>query len=351
MTKPPLIEPPDISTDISSGKNVHTQLKNQVCALELEHEGFASHIHDAEGGITRLTAEREDIYARLAGIYLPELTAQSVMDTLREVQATVRECYNEKQKRRATLVESLKENRARRAKEQEKLDQHTGSIEAKAAERTRIETILAETLRANSNYTRARVLADASQSPLQQYKARAKAFSDEAKTKAAVYESENLFKYLVKRGYNTEQYSAFAFTRFFDDRVAAAVNYREAKKSYDRLIALPTFMATEISRQQASLDKAVAELRRMEDETARGSGLETVIAEGQKLIEKRQLVQQSITALDADNSKQGEALQALDNTKDDYHRQALNQLRGFLRGETVVTLKERARATCLHDAA
>ncbi len=349
MIKPPVIEPPTLPAEISTGRSVHQQLKSQIDALETEHQGFASRIHDAEGDITALTTEREDIYVKLARVYLPELTAQSVVDTLKEVQATVRECFNEKQKRRGALVAALKDNRTLRAQEQAKLDQLTSAIEAKAAERAKIEAALAATLRANANYTRACALADASKSPLEQYQARAKAFGDEAKAKSAVYETETLFTYLVKRGYNTEQYSAFAFTRFFDDRVAVAVNFREAKKSYDRLIALPKFIATEITRQQASLDQVVAELRRLENEAAKGSGLDTVIGDGQKLIEKRQATQQSITALDADNAKQGKALQALDNTKDDYHRQALNQLKGFLRGETIVTLKERARATAGTD--
>ena len=349
MIKSPVIEPPTLPTEMPTGRAVHQQLKSQIDTLETEHQSFASRIRGAEGDITALTAEREEIYVKLAGVYLPELTAQSVVDTLKEVQATVRECFNEKQKRRATLLAALKDNRTRRAQEQAKLGQLTESIEAKAAERARIEAALAATLRANANYTRARELADASKTPLEQYQARAKAFGDEAKAKSAVYETEALFTYLVKRGYNTEQYSAFAFTRFFDDRVAVAVNFREAKKSYDRLLALPKFIATEITRQQASLDQVVAELQRLENEAAKGSGLDAVIAEGQKLIDKRQATQQSITALDADNAKQGEALQALDNTKDDYHRQALNQLKGFLRGETIVALKERARATAGTD--
>jgi chromosome segregation ATPase len=329
----------------TSGSHIHNAIWASARAQENEQEAVSRSLRDVESRLNNAVAGRQEIYQRLAQMFLPRLDADAVRDTLSEVQKTVQDCFLRKQERRRQLETGLKENRDRRQEVQNRLDLITAQLETKARERGEIEKKVAETLAANSAYEQARLTAEQNRKSLESSRSRAAAFAEQAKKKIEEFEREPLFTYLAKRKFGTQEYSGGMWTRSLDGRVANLVFYRENKRNYDRLNALPGFIGEEIRRQQAALDESVAGLRRQEEEAGAGFGLPKIMAEGKQLAEQGARFSELVAASDKDYAAITAELNSLDTMKDEFHGQALNHLKSFLQGETVASLRERARNT------
>ena len=168
-----------------TGKDVHQSIRTKLEEVEGRHHAFNDRLHEVEGRIEQCTEERQQLYDRLAHLYLPVLDAKSVATTLKEVQETVQNCFNDKQQKRRQLEEALKRNREDRTASQNQLDQASEAIEAKGRERERIEQSIAGLLAANAAYQQSRAIADQSRQALEVYQSRAKSFAEESRAKRA----------------------------------------------------------------------------------------------------------------------------------------------------------------------
>src|SRR4030065_2208079 len=86
-----------------SGSTVYKKIQEQISTLEGKVDRTGSQIDSCENKIDSLTGERETTYVSLAETYLPELTSQSVKQTLREVQSDVQRIFQKKQNSRKEL--------------------------------------------------------------------------------------------------------------------------------------------------------------------------------------------------------------------------------------------------------
>src|SRR5690606_29986541 len=89
---------------------------------------------------------------------------------------------------------------------------------------------------------------------------KAKVAEADLESKRKPYEADPLFMYLWRRKFGASEYKAGYFVRFIDRKVAALVNYPDARANYAMLNEIPTRLrahaqrqAEEVSNQQAKL--------------------------------------------------------------------------------------------------
>ena len=190
-----------------SGSSVHKKIKQKISEVESQSEDLASQLYRVEEKLTNLTAEREESYGSLATHYLPELDAQTVQFTLRQVRGEIERVFREKQDRRSTLEKLMKENRDENHKFEEELDGITEQIEQQVQERDKALGLISKDLQKNTNYTQRDEEAKKAEGRLQGYKKRVEEIEKEAERKLPAFEKNKIFSYLLRSNYGTAQYT------------------------------------------------------------------------------------------------------------------------------------------------
>lgn len=328
-----------------SGSSVHKKIKKKVREVESQSEDLASQLYNVEQNLTNLTTERENCYGSLAVHYLPELDAQAVQVTLREVRGEVEKVFREKQERRSALEKLMKENRDRNHKLEETIDATTAQIEQQAQERDKTIELISGDLQKNTNYIQRDEGAKKAEVRLQQYKKRVEEVEGEANKKLPAFEQNKIFSYLLRVGYGTTQYSRQGLRKRLDSWVAEKVNFDENKKCYDFLKSMPEMMKQEVARRQEELDEVVLEMKGIESDVEKQHGLPKIVAQAEKLMSQRQALIEQDKKQDEQYATYVNERGEIDGKKDPYHIQAVQQIKGFLQGEQIADLKSRARQT------
>lgn len=328
-----------------SGSTVHKKIKEKVREVESQSEDLASQLYQVEQNITTLTAEREGCYSSLAAHYLPELDAQAVQTTLREVRGEVERVFKEKQERRSALEKLMKENRDRNHKLEDEVDGLTTQIEQQAQERDKTVGLISGDLQKNTDYTQRDEEAKKAEVRLQQYKRRVEEVEGEARKKLPAFEQNKIFNYLLKAGYGTSQYRRNGIRKRLDSWVAEKVAFGENKKCYDFLKSMPEMMKQEVARRQEELDKVVAEMEAIESEVEKQHGLPKIVAKAEKLMTQRQSLIEKDKTQDEQYATYTREREEIDSKKDPYHVQAVQQIKSFLKSEQITDLRARAKQT------
>src|SRR3989344_5442062 len=215
-----------------NGSSVHKKIKEKVREVESQSEDLASQLYNVEQNLTNLTTERENNYGSLAVHYLPELDAQTVQATLREVRGEVERVFREKQDRRDTLEKLMKENRDKNHKLEEAIDTTTAEVEQQAQERDKTIELISGDLQKDTNYIQRDEEAKKAEVLLQQYKKRVEEVERETNKKLPAFERNKIFGYLLRVDYGTTRYSRQGLRKRLDSWVAEKVNFDENKKCY-----------------------------------------------------------------------------------------------------------------------
>lgn len=328
-----------------SGKSVYGELKSKVAEAEQEERELSKELSGYERQITDLTNQREHVFGELASLYLPQLDAESITGTVRELQATVREIYQEKQRRRQHLDDLLQHSAEQRQQLNQELDTVNQQLEAKAEERDGLRRKIANELNENKAYTHLHEQAGQAQARLEQNKKRSEAFAAESKTKVEAYHQEPLFMYLLEREFGTSLYLRSGLTARLDNWVASLIDYKKQQRNYDFLQSMPEAIKEEIERQQQSLDKVVAELRATETGVEQKYGLPAVLQEGNTRASNKERILKRLQEEEQNTKSYLQERKESDSSKDKYHRGALDKLKAYLKGQDLAELKKRARAT------
>lgn len=328
-----------------SGSSVHSDIKEKISEEENKVEELESKIYTCETKIENLGTERENIYTKLATTYLPELEAKTVRETLHGVQAEVEKIFKEKQEKRQDLEKLMSSSQEEKRKFEKTLNEVTDSLNQKVAERDKLRGEVAKELSSNSEYTELDKNAKQAEERLKGNKERVGEIETLAKEKLPAYEKNRLFMYLVKRKFRTKNYDKRGLIARLDSWVAGLINFASQKANYDFLKAMPELMAQEVSRRQGELDKVVEELEKIEKNVSDKYGLTKIIEQGEALASERNEIIQETDKKDLEYQKYAQERKTLDSTKDPYHIEAVQELKKYLKGESVQQLKQRARGT------
>lgn len=327
------------------GSAVYNELKSSISKLERECSVSDGQISRSEAEITLLMNEREQCYSSLAVFYLPELDAESVKKTLKEVQEDVKKVFAEKQAKRAQLDESISRANAKRVQYEITLETVTEALNCKSAEKDEAAKKVAQALSEDPAY---RILCDKtrqSEEKLKRNKERVAEVEAMAKEKLPAYTKNKIFVYLLGRNFGTAGYDASGLSRVLDEWAAKKINYESAKKDYDFLISMPQQMGEEVKRRESEFEKLLEQVRAKEKAAADSQGLTKIIEDGEALLKKRDEAMRNISAANAEIERYGSERKDAENTKGSHHVQAVAKLKEFLKGTEIESLRQKAMGT------
>jgi len=328
-----------------TGRSVYNELVTRTRDVESKHEDLSRRLYDYEHNISSLTENRGEAFTRLALIYLPELEAQAIAGTIKEVQADVQGIFEEKRARREELEENMQGVLARRKSLGTSLEQVTEEIEAKSSEKNTLMDQAAKNLEGDQDYAVLLTQARSAGDVLEKHKARVQELEQEAKKKLPAFRQNKLFSYLLGKGYGTDEYGARGLIGVLDSFVARVVNYEGQKINFDRLNNVPQKAAALVAKEEASYNDLIGRGKVMEKEVFDRIGLTKVIGEGQALVKRRDRIQDDIEGTDSLYVTYTQERKELDNTKGAYHLAAIAKLKAYLKGETIASLKRKALET------
>ncbi|MEK6846527.1 MAG: hypothetical protein AABY26_07230, partial [Nanoarchaeota archaeon] len=241
----------------TSGKSVYDSINSRVREVENKQEALNRKLYASEKKIDSLVHQREDALLRLATFYLPELEANAVGGTIRELQSDVQRIFLEKQRRRQELEQGIQQSLERQSELRAGLSDVDSQLEQKAEQRENLRREIAHVLDNSDFYPQLHAQAQQAQEQLVQNKKRADTFKEESTTKLEAYQENKLFMYLLERNYGTPEYWAGGLTKKLDTWVAEKINFAEAAKNYNFLVSMPKAIKQEVNARQKDVDDLV----------------------------------------------------------------------------------------------
>ncbi len=330
---------------MTTGSEIYDEIQGKVREVENQSSEIGKKIQTAQSSTRVLSVQQEESYLQLALVYLPEMEARAVKDTIVEAKAEVQRIFDSKNKRRVELEELVEDSTTQRGKLQARLRKVTIELDETSETRTQLTLQVKRDLSKNPTYVELDEKNKFATQRLKQDEIRAETFQKEAKTKLSAYESNNLFMYLARRKFGTSEQQGNNLTRILDSFVAKVVNYGENIQNYEFLKAMPQRISEEIATETKQVAELKMGMQKLEKDTADKYKLFPVIEECKLMEQTRGEIESSIASIDADFTKYRTEIAQIDDKKGAYHSAAIKKLRDYLSGETLSELKERARKT------
>ncbi len=324
---------------------MENRIRQKISEIEREKDAAGSEVYRYEGMIGQLSAEREECYSRIAADYLSEIDAAEIRQNLGGVQRKVEEIFRRKQERRSELEGLIQRNDETKQSLLERLENVTGQLNRKAEERDSLARMVSGVLKEDETYSGIMNEAEEKEKTLAENLAAYEEFRKGAETKIAAFENNRLFMYLLSRKYGTADYSAGWLTEALDGWVAKKISYSGQRDNYAYLKTMPEPIGAEIEKRQQELQHLKSGFAKRESEIAQKYGLPKVIAEGRELGKQREQVLENIAMADSTRESYNNEIRGMDSTKDKYQKEAVAELKKYLKGESIAELKRNARAT------
>lgn len=327
-----------------SGTTVYGSIKSQVSETENEHERLSSKLFDLENQLKTLSSKREQVFTQLSLIYLPEMEAKAVSATLHEVQEDVERIFKEKQDRRIELERDMKNSVEQRKGLEDFLDIATTKLEKKAGERDSLASQVKANLADSDNYRSLVSSSQTQEAQLARNMTRLEELTAERDEKLPAYGKNKLFTYLLNRAFNSE--NAGKGDSWLARKV---VNYVFQNTNYEALLNNPKIAEQEVEKRKKAYETLCEQIRTIEKEQEDKVGFTAVMEEYSEIENEKKRFAAEIEKEDSTYSRFANERTTLDTTKDPYHMEAIAKLKDFLKGEDIVSLKAKARATKTSD--
>lgn len=328
-----------------SGNTVLGKIKSKIREVENNVRVFETEIRGHENQLTDLTEKRDIYYSELAHIYLPELDADSVANTLSGMKKEITSIFRGKQRKRDQLENLMHEHEEERDLLDKKLGAVTEKLDAKAQERDRLQKELANELEKNNEYQNLHKKAQEANKRLEANKNRVTEVQNEAEQKLPDFQNSRLFMYLINSGYNTNIHNYNRNIQRLDSWVAKLVHFDDNKKCYDFLRSMPQLIDNEVRKRQKELDNVVNQLVSIEGGYSDNLGLTECIEQGTVLARRRDKLMEEIEKIEKEYGEYSKQRTQLENTKGEYHQEAIKKLKSYMKGSTIRDLKQKARET------
>ncbi len=328
------------------GSDVHGKIRQAVARQKTAEAALSDRLYDCEKRIARLVAEREEAFTQLARRSLPELSAESVKNTLREVQSDVERIYLERQARRQALEREMVDAAARRSERDAQLTDLEGRRSAKAQEIERLKAAVLQELSGRPEYAELRRSLAAAWEEQRRVESLGSAFTAMSGAKARDFESNRVFSYLAGRGYGSAAYRPNPLTRALDGWAARTIDYLRQKAAYDLLRHGARLIGDEAAQRGGRAHEIESRTKALEREVAGRHGLLAALEEARALDGQRTSILEEISRASQDWERKTQERADLDSTKGSHHVQALERLKTFLKGQEIAALRARAAA---HD--
>lgn len=227
---------------------------------------------------------------------------------------------------------------AERAAQAERVDQAAQAVDtAEANTQARLD--------ADSNYRRARELANEAERTATHAAQKADESAREEDAKSASYRADPLFMYLWKRRFGTADQKGGPLTRWLDAKVARLIGYTDARANFARLREIPRRLHEHAKTLEATADAALERLEQLDRAARQADGIDALVV-------ALEAEQHALNALDAriataageERQLSAERTRYM-NGEDDHTKQAVAHLAAELEHDDLMALRRDALAT------
>ncbi|MGB1814822.1 MAG: hypothetical protein ACPHJ3_05650, partial [Rubripirellula sp.] len=327
------------------GPTVHQQLMDAYKRLTEQLEHDRKSMHDVQEQYEKLDAERDDALRSLAQHYLPELTADAINSTWREVQSDISTLLLQKEDEDRSLQQKLKQLQENRTTTEKALLQATNVLDSAILEQNKVSAVVEKRLQEDTQFVELADRAAIAELALERAESNLHEIDQDAARKLPAYQASTLFQYLYERGYGQKEYRSRGLTRRIDRWLARYIDFTKARQGYDFLKQTPDQMRKIIAEDRRSLNIVMEELERKRDRVADEMGLPEKISLTDRLTRDRQQILQTANFVSESMNEVEDRINDLSDPRGSYYQQAIEIFRQTLVGFKSSDLKKRAEAT------
>lgn len=327
------------------GPTVHQQLMDAYKRLTEQLEQDRKSMHDVQEQYEKLDAERDDALRSLAQHYLPELTADAINSTWREVQSDISTLLLQKEDEDRSLQQKLKQLQENRTTTEKALLQATNVLDSAILEQNKVSAVVEKRLQEDTQFVELADRAAIAELALERAESNLHEIDQDAARKLPAYQASKLFQYLYERGYGQKEYRSRGLTRRIDRWLARYIDFTKARQGYDFLKQTPDQMRKIIAEDRRSLNIVMEELERKRDRVADEMGLPEKISLTDRLTRDRQQILQTANFVSESMNEVEDRINDLSDPRGSYYQQAIEIFRQTLVGFKSSDLKKRAEAT------
>jgi hypothetical protein len=331
--------------NVRSGREVGRILERAAEQVRGQLGEHADGVRQLDVEMNELLSQRSETLLELARHYLPDLNLETIQNSFVEVREELLQLLLQKQ-RRQTEVQDQVSGAAREAEHQEaELDRVTDELNAKVAERERLEALVADRLHATPEFTALSQQALDAEGELNRNEARVAEIEEDAREKLPSYERSRLFTYLRDAGYGTARYQAGGLTRRLDGWIAKMIDFDGARRGYHFLRTTPQLMKQEVARRRDRFNELMQQVEAIEDRVSDELGLTEVLRLGQQLGVERDRLVEAVSKAQTRVLQLQHQLAQLEGRQNEFYEQAIIRLRAFLERLPEARLQRHSQST------
>ncbi len=330
---------------MTTGRSIYNDLTSNVSKVQQEVNSLSSKVHSIESNIDDLMNSREDILSNLAKFYLPELNANTINTTIREKQSTVQAIFKAKQERRVALETEIASAYKRKEDACSNLNVINEKLDKAKVQRAELGNTYNNLLANDTEYQGLLIKAHDMNERIKLNTTRLEEVTQESKQKISEFTANNLFNYLLNKNFGTTEYNSSGLIKKLDIWVAKVVKYDVNKQNYDILKSMPELMSVELERRTDVFNQITSKGKEIEKKYSDKVGLTQVMNLGRDLAAQKTEILNNVDTYTNLHKQYLQERQSLENTKDSYHVKAIQELKSFLKSDSIVDLKRIAQET------
>jgi hypothetical protein len=330
---------------VQPGAEVGRSLERGLLSVRRQLDEYVSGLQQLDQHVNDLVSRRGGALLDLARHYLPNINLETIQQTFVEVRDDLLEVLARKQRRERELRDQTAAAERHAEHQEAELARITEALNAKVAEREKLEILVAERLQSSDEFKRLSEQALTAEQELERNEGRVSEMQQEAAEKLPSYDRSRLFKYLYDAGYGTSSYKAGAWTRRIDGWIARMIDYATARRGYDFLRMTPELIAQEVGRRRDRFNELMQQVEAIEDRVSDETGLTEVMRVGQQLGAERDATVHNVAKSEDDLLQKQRELLELAGNKNEFYEQALARMQSFLASLPPARLAAESRAT------
>lgn len=167
-----------------------------------------------------------------------------------------------------------------------------------------------------------------------------KKVNEETPLKVDVFQSDELFNYLLNIGFGTNDYRGGFLTKGLDRMLANFIGFDDNFRNYNLLKSLPNFYNKKFQELKVIYKESTEKLDAMHAKESSKHGLSQMVKEKDRLKENRNILVEEIKGNHKELNKQLSLLDAYQNNQDDEYKEASELLTRFLTSLSLSSLGE-----------
>ncbi|MBU0667355.1 MAG: hypothetical protein KKC26_08385 [Nanoarchaeota archaeon] len=334
---------------MTSGSTIKNKIQLQIEDLSFKEKNLKSNIYNCEKQIGNLSLERENIYLKLAEFYLPSLDAHFMTGSLKFARQDVENAVQDKQRDRKKYENQMQTAIEQRRDSQKTLDEVTILLEKTVTERDKLNYMIKDFLKESKAYNELNQNIVEKETELEHNKERSAQIDSWLQKEIPAFKNNKIFQYLLQKGFGQTSYKSKVLIGKLDAIIAEKTNFLESKKLYDFLSSSSTIINEKIELSALELSELTAKKTELHKRVEYEYGLTPVLKEGQKLAEKREQLLSNIENANSEYEFYSQKRSELDNSKGAYYKEAIDKLKKYLKGDTIIELQKLAKKSELPE--